>query len=333
MQKLNSHNKPLVSIICVCYNQVHFIEKTINGFLSQKTTFPFEIIISDDASTDGSSKLIQNYYNSNQNIIVPILRTVNIGGHQNLINCFKSVNSKYIAYCEGDDYWIDEYKLQKQFDLLELNPEAGLIWTDIDINDLQDNRYSKSVFKSGLFPKFNTFEQILINKPFFAPPTWFFRTQYSNLFYSYADYVDGTFPFIMDLIHRTKIIYHDESTAVYTKRKESTSNNINPSIRYQFAKNIFKIQNDYAIKYNVSDDVIESISINHYKSLLHYAIIADDIYFLKAAYEKLKNLKELHIIILLRISHSNFLRKIFRKVFNNDKSLNLLKNILKIMYK
>ena len=65
MEKSNINTRPRVSIVCVCYNQVDFIERTIQGFLAQKTSFPFEIIIGDDFSTDGSVKIIQDYYKRN----------------------------------------------------------------------------------------------------------------------------------------------------------------------------------------------------------------------------------------------------------------------------
>jgi glucosyltransferase len=329
LRKSINQSIPLVSVVCICYNQADYIEKTIESFLSQQTTFPFEIIIGDDFSTDGTTELINNIYKNNRDKIIPILRRQNIGGHNNLIDCLKSVKGQYIAFCEGDDYWIDECKLQKQFNLLELNTDVGLLWTDIDFNDLHEDRYTKSAFRNKLFPVFNTFEQILLNKPFFAPPTWFFRTKYAKLFYNYQDYVDGTFPFIMDIFQISKILYLDEVTAVYNKRIQSTSNNINPAKRYEFAKQVYKIQIDYSKKYNTSKEFMKTININHYKTLLHYAIIADDVVFLNEANIFLNNYKEFYIKLFLYITRNKFLRFLFRKVFKNDIIFIFFKKIFK----
>lgn len=319
INKDSINRKTIVSIVCVCYNQVDFIEKTIKGFLSQKTAFDFEVIIGDDCSTDGTTEIILEYQKNNIDVIKPIIRGKNIGGGRNLINCLEKATGDYIAYCEGDDYWIDDFKLQKQYNLLESNCDAGLVWTDIDLNDLQGKKVVKSVFKNSHLPIFSNFEEILINKPFFAPSTWFYRKQYKNLFSNYLDYADGTLPFILDVIMSTKILYINEVTGVYTKRSESTSNNINPIKRYNFAKSVYKIQLDYSNKYCVSDVVIKNVKINHYKSLLHYAIIAKDYDFIKNANSTLKECKNIRTIFLLFISRYTLLSTTFRYFFTKIK--------------
>jgi glycosyltransferase involved in cell wall biosynthesis len=119
--------EPLVSISCITYNHAPFIRECLDGFLMQKTNFEFEIIIHDDASTDGTKEIILEYASKYPQIIFPHLQTENqyskgvtiIAPNFNYPRC----NGKYIAFCEGDDYWIDERKLQKQIDFLESNPE------------------------------------------------------------------------------------------------------------------------------------------------------------------------------------------------------------------
>jgi glucosyltransferase len=328
MEKKNIKIKPRVSVVCVCYNHVDFIERTIQGFLKQKTTFPYDIIIGDDFSTDGTVEIIENYYNKNKDKITPIFRNRNIGGGNNLINCLDIAKGDYIAYCEGDDYWIDDLKLQKQFDILESNTDIGLVWTDIDLNDLQEKKLVRSVFRNSYFPVYSNFEQILTNKPFFAPSTWLYRKEYANLFTKYLDYADGSFPFILDVIKCTKIFHIDEVTGVYTKRLESASNNTNPIKRFEFAKLVFIIQLDYAKKYNVSNEIIEKISINHYRSLIHYAIIAEDNEFILNANKKLGNNKDKTVLFLLFISRNILLKYLFRSIFKKEKITIFLKNIL-----
>lgn len=120
---------PLVSIRCLAYNHEKYISKCLDGFLMQVTSFPFRIIVHDDASTDGTARIIQMYANAFPHIIHPIFEIENQyskgDGSVKRIMDNASVG-KYLAYCEGDDYWINEHKLQLQFDALENNPNCAL---------------------------------------------------------------------------------------------------------------------------------------------------------------------------------------------------------------
>ena len=120
---------PLVSICCLTYNHAPYIRDAIEGFLMQKTNFPVEILIHDDASTDGTADIIREYEAQYPDIIKPIYQTENQyskGIKISQVYQFPRAKGKYIALCEGDDYWIDPYKLQKQVDFLEANPECTL---------------------------------------------------------------------------------------------------------------------------------------------------------------------------------------------------------------
>ena len=116
--------EPLVSICCITYNHEPYIRDAIEGFLMQKTDFPFEILIHDDASTDGTADIIREYEAKYPDIIKPIYQTENQyskGIKVSQVYQFPRAKGKYIALCEGDDYWTDPYKLQKQVDFLEAN--------------------------------------------------------------------------------------------------------------------------------------------------------------------------------------------------------------------
>lgn len=128
--------KPLVVIICITYNHEHYIRNALEGFIMQQTSFPFVVIVHDDASSDNTPLIIQEYAEKYPEIIKPIYETENQyskldGSLIRIINeaCFKT-GAKYIATCEGDDYWIDMYKLQKQVDILESNPDCGVVYTN-----------------------------------------------------------------------------------------------------------------------------------------------------------------------------------------------------------
>lgn len=117
---------PLVSICCITYNHETYIRGAIEGFLMQKTDFPFEIIIHDDASTDATADVIREYEREHPDIIRPIYQTDNqhSKGEKVALFVFEAVKGKYIALCEGDDYWIDPLKLQKQVTEMEKHPEC-----------------------------------------------------------------------------------------------------------------------------------------------------------------------------------------------------------------
>ncbi len=120
--------QPKVSICCVTYNQASYIKASLDSFLMQETNFDFEIIIHDDASTDGTSDIIREYEKKYPNIIKPQIQIENqwSKGVRGIFSRFTFPRSagKYIALCEGDDYWTDPLKLQKQVDFLENNEEV-----------------------------------------------------------------------------------------------------------------------------------------------------------------------------------------------------------------
>lgn len=122
---------PLVSISCLTYNHAPFVRKCLDGFLMQKTTFPFEILIHDDCSTDGTDLIIREYTEKYPDIIKPLYETENkysngYRGKMDITFNYSRAQGKYIASCEGDDYWTDPLKLQKQVDFMEANPEYSV---------------------------------------------------------------------------------------------------------------------------------------------------------------------------------------------------------------
>jgi len=123
--------KPLVSIVCITFNQEKFLSQTIEAFLFQKTNFDFEIIIHDDASADNTAEIIKNYEYKYPKTIVAIYQKINIysKGDKPWKYCFEKAKGKYIALCEGDDYWTDPLKLQKQVDFLEQNLSYSFCFT------------------------------------------------------------------------------------------------------------------------------------------------------------------------------------------------------------
>ena len=139
-------SKPLVVIRCLTFNHEAYIRDTIEGFIMQKTTFPFVAIIHDDASTDGTASIIEKYASKYPDIIKPIIEKENQyskhdGSLRRIINqACENTGAKYVAMCEGDDYWTDSDKLQMQVDFLESHPDYSMCFHRVDIIDQDTSR-------------------------------------------------------------------------------------------------------------------------------------------------------------------------------------------------
>lgn len=116
----------LVSINCITYNHEKYIAEAIEGFLMQKTTFDYEILIGEDCSTDGTREIVEKYVKDNPEKIKLITSEENVGASKNSLRLLENSSGKYIALCEGDDYWTNPFKLQKQVDYMEEHPECSL---------------------------------------------------------------------------------------------------------------------------------------------------------------------------------------------------------------
>ena len=163
-------NNPTVTVWCLTYNQKEFIRDALDGFVMQKTSFPFEVIVHDDASTDGTTDIVNDFAHKFPNIIKPMIETENQwqkGGLKHIISIMneKHLRGKYIAFCEGDDFWTDPLKLQRQVDFLESHPDYSMCFHSakkryetnamawIDCENIQDKDYDATdVFVNWTIP-------------------------------------------------------------------------------------------------------------------------------------------------------------------------------------
>ncbi len=125
--------QPLVSVKMITYNHAPFIARAIEGVMQQKTDFSFELLIGEDCSTDGTREVVFEYQKKYPDVIRVITSDKNVGMKQNGLRVLKACRGKYIAYCEGDDYWHHPLKLQKQVDYLEGHQDCGLVYSNYDL--------------------------------------------------------------------------------------------------------------------------------------------------------------------------------------------------------
>lgn len=125
----------LVDVIVPVYNHERYIEVTLNSMVEQITDFRYRVIPSDDCSTDGTRAILRRLAAAHPDKIFPVYREKNGGAIANGYSLLNAATAKYVAICDGDDYWIDPHKLQKQVDFLEANPDFSMCFTDVKIKD------------------------------------------------------------------------------------------------------------------------------------------------------------------------------------------------------
>lgn len=206
--------RPVVSICCMTYNHENFIKDCIEGFINQKTDFNYELLIHDDASNDKTADIIREYESKYPHIIKGFYQTENQFLKQNiLVNIlFPRAKGKYIALCEGDDYWTDPYKLQKQVDFLEANEEVSMCFTN-GITVLANNLKLDTIILNDYHPnKFDT--KYLISKDCKIPTaSVVFRKKLLDI--DLNAFPMGDYPLYYFLSKKGLIGYLSESSVAY----------------------------------------------------------------------------------------------------------------------
>ncbi|OBJ50240.1 glycosyltransferase [Mycobacterium sp. 1423905.2] len=133
MSEKASAEPPKVSVVSITYHHGAYVRDSLEGFIAQRTDFPVEIIVADDASTDNTQAIIGEYVQRHPGLFRPILREKNIGAHANVVGALSAARGEYIALCEGDDFWTDPMKLTKQVDYLDRNPQTALCFHPVRV--------------------------------------------------------------------------------------------------------------------------------------------------------------------------------------------------------
>ena len=165
--------EPLASIVVITYNQEHSLPVTLDSLLAQRTAFPYEIVVGDDCSRDGTREVLADYARRFPDIIRPIYNEKNLGILGNYVSTLSQCRGRYIAACAGDDFWDDPEKLQLQVDIMEQNPEIGLVYTDITVDSVVTG---EKYVRHCQDPEPDTFTQLL-RGCFITAPTACYRAE------------------------------------------------------------------------------------------------------------------------------------------------------------
>ena len=200
----------LVSISCITYNHVQYIRQCLDGFLMQQTNFAFEVLIHDDCSTDGTTEIIKEYELMYPDIIKPIYEKENQYQQGKPSGSpvwnFPRAQGKYIAMCEGDDYWTDPLKLQKQVDFMEVHPDYSLCFHDY--RQLWPDGSKVIISKEISDPLNCSIKQaILCGGGYLATNSMLFRAKYIENYPLWATIGVGDFPLMLILFHLGRVAH------------------------------------------------------------------------------------------------------------------------------
>lgn len=283
-----------VLVRCFTYNQSKYIEDALNGFAMQQTNFPFVCLVMDDCSTDGEQEVIKAYLDRECDMkraeyFEDDTTTMTLVPHRTNVNCTFAVyllkknlyrveeakmvyvnpwreHCEYEALCEGDDYWTDPYKLQKQVDYMVSHQELGLCYTDYSRYYNETKQMQKACFASGMHRSID-FEDHLLNKGYIAPMTWLYRTNLLNEIKNEKGFIDGTFAMALECYQKNWVGYVPDDTAVHVVHMGSACHQTDVRKQFAYEYNVFLEQVYYAEKYQLYD-LARQVKFDNYLQLL-----------------------------------------------------------------
>ncbi|MEI8136309.1 MAG: glycosyltransferase [Bacteroidota bacterium] len=273
-----------VSVLLLTYNQEKYIAQAINSVLDQKVDFDFEILIGEDCSTDRTREIAKEFALNNPEKIKLVISDRNVGPVKNEKRLVEAAKGKYLAFLEGDDFWTDPLKLQKQTEFLEKNPDYGLVHGDVNHFYENAGNTQKSVNKltGKKIPQGNVFDYLLKPDPLFIKTaTAFFRKELVTRHFDYELALSSNWPLTdlplwMDITYHSKAHYFDEVFATYRLLNESASRTASPIKKYNYFKGLYKIKQIYLTKYNCSDKIKNELEEDYYRNLMKMAFNLND---------------------------------------------------------
>lgn len=250
--------RPIVSVKTLTYNHAPYIEKCIEGILMQKTNFIYELVIGEDCSTDETRAICKRYAEKYSDVIKLVLSDKNVGATENSKRTYAECQGKYIAFCEGDDYWTDPYKLQKQVDFLEANSDYGLVHTNYSVLNNQSNKLRSN--SKNIIPTGEILRSLLIDGNHIATLTVLVRAEIlkksSDIIYEPSlrnKWSMGDYPLWLCIAQQSKVGYINELTSVYRELENSASHSANGSKEFMILESICNIGRWFCDKYNFND--------------------------------------------------------------------------------
>lgn len=307
--------KVLVAIKCLTYNQEKYIRKCLDGFVMQKTNFPFVAIVHDDASTDGTSQIIEEYAKKYPGIIKPIIENENQWSkHDGFLGrvvreAIDVYSPKYVALCEGDDYWIDPLKLQKQVDAMEADEDISMCYTRSKCFSESRNQYT--IVRSIDCIDFRTFllydETITLTV---LCKNDIYSQYYTEFEQQRKEWLMGDTPVWLWMCKNGKIKALEDITAVYTAHQGSASRTKTYLQHKKFNKSALDIRLFFIEKYNDCMDLIPYLYDKYYRANMSDAYDFGEMLECLKNFYKIKEKKKNDYFVMIKLLPKVISRKI-----------------------
>ena len=263
---VDNADNPLVSVRCITYNHEPYIAQALDGFLMQKTNFPFEVIVHDDASTDKTADVIREYEKKYPKIIKPIYQTENqYSKRDGSIGRILDVacKGKYIAFCDGDDYWIDENKLQMQVDFLENNPDYGMCYTKAIMYE-QNNKKYQGIWGMKSSENINELIYVVGIPTLTVVFSSKIRKKYlEEIVPSDKGWLLGDYPMWLFFSGKSKIKFLDKITSVYRVLPESASHSTNYLKYINYRNSVYAVRHFFIEYFNLDPYFNEKLNVQY----------------------------------------------------------------------
>jgi glycosyltransferase involved in cell wall biosynthesis len=242
-------NSPLLSVCLITYNHANYIRDAIEGVLMQQASFPWELIIADDFSTDGTREIVEEYGARHPGLIRLILQETNVGAARNWMDLITAVTSKYLAYCEGDDYWTDPRKLQKQVDFLEANQSNGLCYTAARQYNAIKGKYDRGSFGRAFRNRDEILLRNLIPSLTIVARTDLYHRYLNEVRPQTRDWEMGDYPGWLWFAFNSRIHCMEDITGTYRVAANGASHTLNRGKRFHFNVSAFRVADYFARKH------------------------------------------------------------------------------------
>lgn len=300
-----------VATRCFTYNHASYIKDALSGFVSQIADEPLLFVIVDDASTDGEQDILRNWakenlllenntssygerlpygelifapYKGNVNLLFVVLLLFEnhyqtgkeILKYEYISDWLKS--AQYNALCEGDDYWTDPLKLQKECNYLDNNPDKSLVYTDCNVFFHDQNRLVNDAFKSGYFKKTTNYKDFFLEGKYLTPCSWVYKLKEYEEIEIPEFATDGTLCKAFIMLVNDKVGFIEDTTCTYRIIHSGASHNSDLKVRYNYLKGVFETEKKFLKEYSdyFSKEDVRFLYNKRYSGYIPYAVAFND---------------------------------------------------------
>lgn len=317
-----------VTVTMATHNHEKYIAEAIESVVMQITSFPVTLYIGEDCSSDRTREICISYKERYPERIDLVLHPRNIGTKANfthILEAWERSSAKYIALLEGDDFWTDPDKLQKQVNFLEANPDCALVHTDLDLLYENSGLTETSCHREKTIPQGDVYEELLCGNFIYTPTVVASRRVIVDAFraidFAHKNWLMGDYPVWLEISRHHKVGYISEVTATYRVRRDSASHPTSHVQGFLFGKSTFDFVSYFIDRYGCSEKTKRDIDFQYHLFLLKSAFRLGDYRLASTAWSFFKRKKvrirqkERYLIPLCSNSYIFILGKVAYVVF------------------